>query len=107
MTSIELNPLVTGAVEQLDTMVRLYESGGVSFSQLCVVAIEGFGIDGAATALTMRLMGVERWQPGDGDLQHALLNGADDLTVMPGFEVGLYRAICRRLGVPHDLGTID
>lgn len=102
VTSIELSPLVSDAMERIDTMVGLYESGSVSFSQVCETAIEGFGTSSAATALTLRMAGVRAWQVGDGDLSHALENGADDLTRMPGFEIGLYRAICRRLGEPDD-----
>lgn len=103
VTSIELRPLVPDAKERLDTIIGLYESGSVSFSQVCTTAVEGYGTSGAATALTLRMAGVRAWQVGDGDLKHALENGADDLTWMPGFEAGLYRAICRRLGLPDDL----
>ncbi|WPZ32310.1 hypothetical protein T8K17_13780 [Thalassobaculum sp. OXR-137] len=103
MTSVQLVPLVPNAMERVDAMVGLYESGSVSFSLVCETAIEGFGTNGAATALTLRMADVRVWQVGDGDLKRALENGADDLTRMPGFEVGLYRAICRRLGAPDDL----
>ncbi|GHD41037.1 hypothetical protein GCM10017083_04910 [Thalassobaculum fulvum] len=97
MTSIELTPLVPDAMERIETMVGLYESGSVSFGQLCNVAVEGFGTKSeAATALTLAMMSVRSWQTGDADLRDARERPGRAIT--PGFEAELYQAICRRLG---------
>ena len=106
MTSIQLQPKDPKAADRLQALVVEYEAGTVSFSQLCDVAIEGYGRRPAAAALTLALARVQKWQTGDLDLRDAEANEdretefrGEKRTIVEGFNLALSRVISRRLGL--------